>query len=144
MKCPLSVTHRHVERMDHGDLGLLQSFPQRVFLVAVQQEAHRSSVHAVDGDAAGEVDMHGLEHQAITAERNNGVGLLGRDIAVALGKLMQRVFRLFSFAGDEGDIFEAYHDQISMRLVQCVLDGPGEEGTIMLWCPTHASLSKPR
>ena len=98
--------------MDHGDLGLGQPLDQPILAIVVEQEADRAAVHAVDRDAAAEMGVHGLQHQPVAAERDDGVGVLGRGVAVALGERDARLLRLLGVAGDEGDFIEAGHDHV--------------------------------
>ena len=61
-----------------------------VLVIVVEQEADRAAIHAVDRNAAVEVAMHGLQHQAVAAQRHDGVGLGEVGIAVVLGELGER------------------------------------------------------
>ena len=68
------VVRGHAQRMDDGDLGLGQPLLEAVLAIVVQQEADRAAVHAVDRHAAVEMAVHGLQHQTVAAQRDNGVG----------------------------------------------------------------------
>ena len=50
--------------------------------------------------------MQRLQHQAVAAERDDGVGLLGLGIAVGLGQPRQGLARLGHVARHERDLFE--------------------------------------
>jgi hypothetical protein len=50
--------------------------------------------------------MQGLQHQAVAAERHDGLCLLGRNVAVECGEALQRGARLRHLAGDKRDLLE--------------------------------------
>ena len=56
--------------------------------------------------------MQGLQHQAVAAQRHDGVGLGEVGVAVMLGELAERVGGLLGLAGNEGDFLEAGHGSI--------------------------------
>ena len=95
--------------MDGVDLGLLEALQQLILAVVVEQESDRAPVHAVDRDAVVQVAVHGLEHLAVAAERNDDVGPLWRGLAIAGDKLAAGLVGFLHLAGDEGDVLEAGH-----------------------------------
>ena len=56
----------------------------------VHQEADRAAVHAVDRDAVAHEAMQRLQHQAVAAERDDGIGVLRLDVAVARNQPVAR------------------------------------------------------
>ena len=82
-------------------------------MVIVEQEADGTPVHAIDRSIAGEMAVHGLQHQTIAAEGDDGIGLGDGGVAVAFGQLLQRLLCLFGLAGNEGDFVEAGHDPVA-------------------------------
>src|SRR6185295_20234359 len=67
----------------------------------VHQEPDRAAMHAVDRLARGHEPVQGLQHETVAAERDDDVGSLGRDIAIAGGELLERLARLGNGARDE-------------------------------------------
>ena len=80
----IAVVGDHGERMDAGDIGGGKPFHEADFIVAVHQEADGPAVHAVDRGFVVDEAVQGLQHQAIAAERDNGVGAIGRHVAITL------------------------------------------------------------
>ena len=56
--------------------------------------------------------MHGLQHQAVAAQRNDGIGRVDIRVAVALDEAIERLLCLPGLAGNEGDFVEAGHDPV--------------------------------
>ncbi len=102
--------------------ALGQPLDQPILAVVVEQEADRAAIHAVDRDAAAEMVMHGLQHEPVAAERDDGVGVVGRGVAVALDERGARLIRLWRVAGDEGDGIEGGHDHVD-ALGACLRSG---------------------
>jgi hypothetical protein len=50
--------------------------------------------------------MQRLQHQAVTAQRHDCLGLSGRHAAIAANQPLQRRLRLGAVAGDKGDALE--------------------------------------
>ena len=69
--------------MDHGPLGAGDPLEQAVLLVVVHQEADRAAVHAVDRLARRSMACAGLQHEAVAAQGDDHLGLLGFGRAVA-------------------------------------------------------------
>ena len=105
---PVRVDGAHGERMDDVDLGAREPAAQVVLAIVVHQEADRAAVHAVDRHAVVQVPVQRLQHQAVAAERDDGVGRLGIGIAVGVGEPLQRRARLRHVARDEGDLVELF------------------------------------
>ena len=75
----------HRQRMNGIDLGAGEPFSAgRPHMIVVGQEADRAAVHSIDRDAVVHVLVQGLQHQPVAAQRDDGVGLFGRDVAVLL------------------------------------------------------------
>ena len=62
--------------------------------IFVHQEADRAAVHAVDRLRRVHDPVQRLQHQAVAAERDDDVGVLGRAVAVARDELLARLLRL--------------------------------------------------
>jgi hypothetical protein len=60
----------------------LDPFAQFVFAVVVHQEADRTAVHAVDPLSGVHEAVQRLQHETVAAERDDGLGLLDRLLAV--------------------------------------------------------------
>ena len=52
--------------------------------------------------------MQRLKHQAVAAERDDGIRRFDGDVAVSLDQPLQRLARLRGVAGDEGDTLEVF------------------------------------
>ena len=109
--------------MDDGDLRRRQALFELVFLVVVEQKAHRAAVHAVDRDAAVKMVVHGLEHQTIASERDDRVRLFGRDVAIALHERGERSLASRVSLANEGDLFEICHEQICCASIASLREG---------------------
>ena len=66
--------------------------------------------------------VHGLQHQPVATKRDDGIGVVGRRVAVAFGERDARLPRLLRVAGDEGDFIEAGHDHVD-ALGACLRSG---------------------
>jgi len=105
----MGIARGHVQGVNDGNHGRGQALVQLVFLVIVEQKTHRAAVHAIDGDAAVHVGVHGLQHQPVAAQSDDGLRLLRRDIAVARGQLPERVRGFLRLAGDKSNFLKAWH-----------------------------------
>ena len=92
--------------MDAAYLGGLQALAQLFLAVLVHEEADGAAVHAVDRDGIVHEAVQGLQHQAVTTERDDGVGIARLDVAVAMREALQRRLRFCDIAGDERDLVE--------------------------------------
>ena len=69
----------------------------------VHQEADGAAMHAVDRFARTHVAVQRLQHQAIAAERNDNVCLIGLAVAEFIHELLQRLLRFVTLARHESD-----------------------------------------
>ena len=69
----------------------------------VHQEADGAAMHAVDRLARAHMGVQRLQHQAVAAERDHDIGVVGIVIAVKSGQLRQRRLRLRACTRNEGD-----------------------------------------
>ncbi|MNL20104.1 hypothetical protein D3C87_1413360 [compost metagenome] len=76
--------------------GIADARRQVFGAVAVHQEPDRSPVHAIDELARVHRLVQRLQHEAIAAERDDDVGLVGVMIAVDRLQIGRRFLRLFS------------------------------------------------
>jgi hypothetical protein len=95
----------HRERMKAADLGPLQATDEIVLVIFVHQEPDGASVHAVNRYAVVHVAVQGLQHQAIAAERDDGVGLVWGYVPVPPSQPHKSLARLLVIAGDKRDFF---------------------------------------
>ena len=79
---PLTSRARHLERMGAHRRGARQALAQPLRLVVVHQEADAAAMHAVDRHVEREEAVQRLQHEAVAAERDDDVGILGARIAV--------------------------------------------------------------
>jgi len=93
----------HRQRVDAADFGVRQALVQVIFAVLVHKEADRPAIHAEDRDVVVHVAMEGLEHQAVAAEGDNGIGLARGAIAVDRDEFREGCLRVGAVAGDESD-----------------------------------------
>ena len=107
MLLAVDIARLHSQGMNGVDLGCGEPLDEIVLAVLVHEEADRAAVHAVDRDLRAHIAMQSLQHQAVTAERDNGVGRLRRDIAIAGGKTRFGLVRLRGLARREGDAAKA-------------------------------------
>ena len=118
--------------MDHGDLRRGEPLGEALLGEVVHQEADGAAVHAVDRLARVHEPMQGLQHEAVAAERDDDVGGLGIDIAVARDEPSQRLLRLRDRARDEGDPLIARGgrliDMASRSAAADAAAGRGEDG----------------
>ena len=103
MLAAAAVPRHHDQRMDNGDLGGSEPRAQIGFMEVVHQEADSAAVHAVDRLAAAHQPMQGLQHEAVTAERDHHIGIFRRDIAVAGDEPLARALCRRARARDEPD-----------------------------------------
>ena len=73
--------------MDHRDLGRGEALAQAFELIFVHQEADGAAMHPVDRFVAMHERVQGLQHQPVSAERNDHIGRFGGDVAVARDQL---------------------------------------------------------
>ena len=106
------LVRRHAQGVNDGALGRLQPLLEVVLMIIVEQEADGAPVHAVDRRAAVEMAMHGLQHQPVAAQRDDGIGRGDGSVAVALRQRFERLLCLLGLAGNEGDLVEAGHDPV--------------------------------
>ncbi len=99
---PIDGAHR--QGVDDGDLRRREALAQVLGRILVREKADRSPVHAIDRDLVVEVAMQRREHEAVAAERHDGVRLLGLGIPVERRKLVQRLQRVRRLARDERDL----------------------------------------
>ncbi len=100
------VDGAHRQRMNGIDLGAGEPFPQVAHMIVVGEEADRAAVHPIDRDAVVHVLVQGLQHEPVAAQRDDGVGFLGRYVAVQLRQGRKRAAGLRHLAGDERDLLE--------------------------------------
>jgi hypothetical protein len=99
----VAVGRAHQKRIDLGFMRRLEPRAQIVRRVFVHQEADGAAMHAVDRLSRVHVLVQRLQHQAVAAERDHDIGLLGVAIAIVPGELDIGGLRLAARAGDEGD-----------------------------------------
>ena len=80
---------------------------QRVVTIVIHQEPDGPSVHAEDGYLLGHEPVHGLQHETVTAECDNHIGLRRRDVLVPGLQACKRAPRLLILAGGESE-FESF------------------------------------
>ena len=78
------IARAHAQRVDDRLLGCLEALAKLVGMVVVHEEADRAAVHAIDRHAEVHRRMQRLQHETVTAEGNDDVGLLGGHVTVAL------------------------------------------------------------
>ena len=71
--------------------------------IVVHQEADGAAVHAVDRLGRHHRPMQGLQHQAVAAQGDDDVGLLDRNVAVAVNELQARRLGLRRGGRNEAD-----------------------------------------
>ena len=89
--------------MDHRAPGPRQPLDQAFFLEIVHQEADRAPVHAEHRGSQIHDRVKGLQHEAVTAQRHNNVGVDAINRAVSGNQSFTRRLGLGSIRGDEGD-----------------------------------------
>ncbi|KAG0775374.1 hypothetical protein G6F22_013352 [Rhizopus arrhizus] len=106
----------HFQRAQVGRLGAGNArMHVIVAAVLVHQEADRAQLHAEHRLAQVPVPVQGLQHEAITAQRAQHVGLLGRVVAIARDHRRAGHLRRFGGAGQESDAGGVAHRWIRGR-----------------------------
>jgi hypothetical protein len=95
--------------MDGGDLRLIEPLEQAIGIIVVHEKADRTAVHAIDGMAAGEDAVQGLQHQAVAAKRHHRIGIGERVVTIAVDKLALGGSGFRRVAGDEGNSARSGH-----------------------------------
>src|SRR5438034_5494684 len=104
----LAVVSSHEQRMDHCHLSLGEALRQMIRVKLVHQESDCAAMHAVDRLARAHEPVQGLQHEPVAAERDDDVGTLGGDVAVAGSEPLERLTRLGTGAGDKGYPLEVW------------------------------------
>ena len=103
MRLTRLVVRRHCQRVQCHRLGAGEPLHQPVRPELVHQEADRAAMHAVDRHMTVEIAVQRLEHEAVAAERDDNIGVLGRARLVAPGQLCEAKLRRLGVGGDKGD-----------------------------------------
>ena len=100
---PADVARPHHERMDDRGEGGSEPLPKAVFGIIVHQKPDRTAIHAVDRLRRVDRAVEGLQHQAVAAEGDDDVSLLGRNVAIKPDQRLQRLVGFLRAGGDKGD-----------------------------------------
>ncbi len=92
--------------MDAADLGGGQPLGQVLLAVVVHQKADRAAVHAVDRNAVVHEPVQRLQHVPVAAQRDDGVGVGGIDLAIARNETLASLDGFRHVARDEGNLVE--------------------------------------
>ena len=103
MDIAVDVGGAHLQRIDQRLPRRREACMQLVRRELVHQEPDGAAMHAVDRLAQTQVAVQGLEHEAVTAQRHDDVGLAGRRVAVACLQRSQLRLYLGRAAGKKGD-----------------------------------------
>ena len=106
MTIAVDIARLHDERVDAAHLGTREARQQIVLAVLVHQEPDRAPIHSINRDAIVEVLVQRLQHEAIAAQRHDGIGRLRRHVAILLRQPRQSMLRFRMVARDEGDLLE--------------------------------------
>ena len=71
--------------------------------MVVHQEADRAELHAEHRLAEAAVAMQRLQHEAVAAERDEHVGVVGLALAVLGDQRRERALGFFGGTGEEGE-----------------------------------------
>ena len=82
MGLAMDVTHIHQQRMHHGDFRRCQPIGEFVLAEIVHQETDGAAIHAVDRLGRAHETVQRLQHQAVTAECDDHIRFVGRDMGV--------------------------------------------------------------
>ena len=93
----------HLERPDGvGDRGV-DALAEPVLAIFVHQEADGALVHSVDAPSRTHIGMHGLQHEAVAAKRDDDFGILDPRLAVKGRQALARLTRIGRVGGDKGE-----------------------------------------
>ena len=74
----------HFQRPQLGRFGCSNTLEQFFLAVVVHQETHRTQFHAEHRLAECAMPMQGLQHEAVTAQRAEHVGLVRLECAMQM------------------------------------------------------------
>ncbi len=80
MLAAVTVARLHAERADQRAFAFQYALNEGIFGIVVEQEADRPAIHAEDRDLFAQVFVHGLQQEAIAAQRHDYVRLGGRTV----------------------------------------------------------------
>lgn len=100
---PGHIHRHHLERMNDAQLGLRDPFQQPRLVELVHEKADGAAVHAIDRHTGSHEAVQRLQHEAVAAERDDGIRPFGLDRAIALGKAFQGALRFGRGACNESN-----------------------------------------
>jgi hypothetical protein len=103
----------HAQRVQFHDIGLVQPFLQFVLAKAVHQEPDEPDLHAVNRQPGWQEPVQGTQHEAVSAERDDDIGLVEAALAVRLTQRRHGLLGLGRVAGHEMDIARDVHAAVS-------------------------------
>ena len=98
---PPRTRRLHAQWAQGGGGGPVEALREPVYFEAVHEEADRPAVHAEDGDPELHVPVERIEHEPVSAERDDDIGSFDGMLPVAPGELAGGVPGLFR--GQERD-----------------------------------------
>ena len=103
-----TVARGHQQWIQHRHIRLVQPVKQIRLAITVHQKADRAMIHAENRCAGMHIGVHGLKHHAITAKRDNHIGLFRRDAAISRRQRLLRCLRFGIATGHECQLFARF------------------------------------
>src|SRR5919106_4751205 len=100
-----------MERYGHCLFEILE---QPVDFVVIEEKSNRSKIHAVDGHGPVNASVQCLQHETISAEGHEDIGLVGRHVWIGCRKLLQRGLRFGRPGGSKSDLVKPRHEGIRL------------------------------
>ncbi len=108
MDLSVDVFDGHAQGAQIDRFGPLQPFDQALVGVVVHQETDRSPVHSENRRPLRHELVQRLQHEAVAAQGDHDIGLLGSDVVVARLEKFLRLQGFFVLRGDDGDRLEIH------------------------------------
>ena len=93
----------HPQRVEDGFLGTVQAQVQIVLGVIVHKKADGAPVHSVNRPRQRPAGIQRLQHEPVTAQRHDHIGISHCHLAIAVAQPVQSRARGGRVAGNKGD-----------------------------------------
>ena len=89
----VGVSRTHDKRVNNGAFGITDPLDQVVNTEVIHEEADRPPVHAINSFSLPHETVQDLQHQSISAQCDNDVGLFWRYMGISLAQLYKSGLR---------------------------------------------------